>query len=318
MCELKIIKNFFLGFSFFVLSRQSQGQTDSANTHDVSRMITLSEVVVRNGLDVQSFLQRVKNDTTFYKAFRSLHLLGFTSLNDIRMMNKDGTVKASLQSKTRQNVANGCRTMDVLEETTTGNIYDDDHDWNYYTAEMYAGLFFTKGKICGENNIVKGTELTTKSKSGIEKHKEQLKMLFFNPGKKIPGIPFIGNKINVFDPDVAKYYDFDIDIDEYNGELCYVFNVKARSDLRSSEKDQIVIDNMTSWFNTKTMEIVGRTYDLSYDAGVYDFDVHMEVKMTHFQNYLVPKTIYYNGNWDAMFKKRERGVFTATLFDFKK
>ena len=318
MGKLKIIHNFFLGLGFFVLSQQSQGQTDSADTRNVSRMITLSEVVVRTGLDVKSFLQRVKNDTTFYKAFRTLHILGFTSLNDIRMMNKDGTVKASLQSKTRQNVAIGCRTMDVLEEKTTGNIYDDDHDWNYYTAEMYAGLFFTKGKICGENNIVKGTELTTKSKSGIEKHKEQLKMLFFNPGKKIPGIPFIGNKINVFDPDVAKYYDFNIDFDEYNGELCYVFNVKVKSDLSSSDKNEIVIDNMTSWFNSKTMEIVGRTYDLSYDAGVYDFDVHMEVQMTHFENYLVPKTIYYNGNWDAMFKKRERGVFTATLFDFKK
>ena len=33
-------------------------------------------------------------------------------------------------------------------------------------------------------------------------------MLFFNPGKKIPGIPFIGNKIALFDDEVAKRYDF--------------------------------------------------------------------------------------------------------------
>jgi hypothetical protein len=319
MSRPNIIKKYFFPiFITCILFLRVKAQTDSAQTYDLSKMITLSEVVVRTGMDVPGFLQRVKDDTSFYKAFRTLHILGFTALNDIRMMNKDGTVKASLQSKTRQNVANGCRTTDVLEETTTGNIYDDDHDWNYYTAEMYAGLFFTKGKICNENNNVKGVEITTKSKSGIEKHKEQLKMLFFNPGKKIPGIPFIGNKINVFDPAVAKYYDFNIDFDTYNGEFCYVFNVKAKADLSSSNKDQIVIDNMTSWFNTKTMEIVGRTYDLSYDAGVYDFEVHMEVQMTHFENWLVPKTLYYNGNWDAMFKKRERGIFTATLFDFKK
>jgi len=43
----------------------------------------------------------------------------------------------------------------------------------------------------------------------------------------------------------------------------------------------------------------------------------MEVQMTHFGSYLVPKTLYYNGTWDMIFKKRERGVFTATLFDFK-
>jgi hypothetical protein len=64
------------------------------------------------------------------------------------------------------------------------------------------------------------------------------------------------------------------------------------------------------------MEIVARNYDLSYNAGVYDFDVHMEVVMTKFGEYLVPQTLRYKGDWDVAFKKRERGVFTATLFDF--
>ena len=105
---------------------------------------------------------------------------------------------------------------------------------------------------------------------------------------------------------------------DYNGQGCYLFTVKAKEDLSSSEKDNIVIDNITTWFNTKTMEIVGRNYDISYDAGVYDFDVHMEVQMTHFGTYLVPKTLYYSGTWDMMLKKRERGVFTATLFGFNR
>jgi hypothetical protein len=42
----------------------------------------------------------------------------------------------------------------------------------------------------------------------------------------------------------------------------------------------------------------------------------MEVEMTKFGNYLVPKVLRYNGNWDVVLKKRERSVFTATLFDF--
>jgi hypothetical protein len=283
----------------------------------LKNMITLSEVVIRNDLDVSKFLELIKNDTTFYKAFRTLHILGFTSLNDIRMFDKNRKVTASLQSKTIQHVENGCRTMETVQEKTTGDIYDDNKNFNYYTAQLYAGLFFSKEKICGENNIVKGVELSTKSKSGIEKHKEQLKMLFFDPGKKIPGIPFIGNKINIFDPEMAKNYDFSIDMTDYNNESCYIFTIKAKDDLSSSEKDNIVIDSITTWFNSKTMEIVGRNYDISYDAGVYDFDVHMEVQMTHFGSYLVPKTLYYNGTWDMVFKKRERGVFTATLFDFK-
>jgi hypothetical protein len=292
-------------------------QEDTSDVEAVRRMVNLTEVVVRSDLNVAKFLQRIKNDTTFYKAFKNLRVLGFTSLNDIRMKNKEGEVVASLQSKTRQNRVNGCRTMEVLEEKATGDIYDRKKEWNYYTAELYAGLFFTKESVCGENNIVGGTERSIQNKRGLEKHKEQLKMLFFNPGKKIPGIPFIGNKLDIFDPDLAQYYDYAIDIEDYDSQSCYVFSIKTRSDLSSSEKDKIVFDNITTWFNTKTLEIVARNYDLSYDAAVYDFDVHIEVQMTKFGEYLVPRTLRYTGNWDVAFKKRERGVFTATLFDFK-
>ena len=40
-----------------------------------------------------------------------------------------------------------------------------DRNYNYYTAELYAGLFFTNGKVCGENNIVKGTSFDAKGKA---------------------------------------------------------------------------------------------------------------------------------------------------------
>ena len=64
-------------------------------------------------------LQQIKEDTTFYKAFRNLRVIGFTSYNDIKMLDKEGNAKASLLSKTRQNRLGNCRTMDVLEETIT-------------------------------------------------------------------------------------------------------------------------------------------------------------------------------------------------------
>lgn len=302
-------------FFLFAIKLPAQ-QEDSLDNARLSQMVSLSEVIIRSDMNVPKFIEQVKNDTTFYKAFRTLHILGFTSINDIQLSDKKGKVKASLHSKTRQNEAAGCRSMDVLEEQTTGNFYNKNKDYNYYTAQLYAGLFFTNGKVCGENNIVKGIELNPKSKSGMEKHKEQLKMLFFNPGKKIPGIPFIGDKINIFDPAIAKYYDFSIDYGDNEGESCYVFSTKSKENLASEEKDNIVIDNMITWFNVKTMEVMARNYDLSYNTPFYDFDVHMEVQMTKFKNYLVPKLLRYKGSWDVAFKKRERGVFTATLFDF--
>jgi len=274
--------------------------------------ITLSEIVINNKLDAPSFIERVKNDTSFYKAFRNLRIVGYTSINDIRMLDKKGNTEASLQSKTKQLRTANCRKMQVLQETSGGDMYDNNHNFNYYTAQMYAGLFFTKDSVCGEDNIVKGHEFSTEGLSGMEKHKEQLKMLFFNPGKKISGLPFISGKTEIFDQSMADKYDMNIDLRDFNNISCYVFTVKVKDDKRSG----VVINEMTTWFNEKTFEIIARNYSLSYDAGVYDFNVDMEVQMTKVGDLLVPSLLRYNGNWKAIFKRREHGVFTATLFDF--
>lgn len=308
---MKNILFLFLLFPSLLL----QAQEDSTDLEALSRLTVLSEVVIRSDLNTVGLLRRMKEDTTFYKAFRNLRVLSFTSMNDIRMLDKKNKVQASLFSKTRQHRLQGCRTMDVLDEKTTGDMYKKG-ELNYFTAELYAGLFFTKGKVCGENNTVAGVERNVRGKSGLEKHKEQLKMMFFNPGKKIPGIPFIGDKINIFSPDVSQYYDFSIDLGDLNGLSCYIFRITPKAGLTSSERNNIVFDNIITWFNEKTMEIVARIYDMSYHTPVYNFNVQMEVEMTHYKNYLVPQVLRYRGDWKILFKKRESGIFTATLSDF--
>jgi hypothetical protein len=303
---------------FYCYSQDTSNHTSDTAVTYKNQVFILTDVVVRNNFNVASFIEYVKNDTTFYKAFKNLRVMSFSSYNDIQLKDKNGKTEASLNSRTRQTYANGCRSMEVNEERTTGDFYDRKGSYNYTTAELYAGLFFTKGKVCGESNIVKNASFSTKGKSGIDKHKEQLKQLFFNPGKKIPGIPFIGNKVALFDEDVSKLYDFKIDRRDYMGQPCYVFTIKPRQDLTSAERGDVVIDEMTTWFNARTLEIIGRNYSLSYKAGVYAFDVSMEVQLEKLGDLLVPKVLRYNGEWDVIFKKKERAVFTATLFDFKK
>lgn len=305
-------------FAIIALLCFFHAQAQDSSVMMSKKAVILKEVVVRSNLNVPAFIERVKNDTSFYKAFKNLKVVGYTALNDIRMLDKKGTPRASLQSRTRQAVANGCRHTIIEQQQTTGDILDKSGNWNYYTLEMYAGLFWVKDTLCGENNIVGDPNFTLKNKSGSAKHREQLKMLFFNPGKKIPGLPFVGNKLALFEDEMSSYYDYVIDMEQLNGEWCYVFNIQARDGLSSGEKDRIVINNMTTWFNQQTMDIVLRKYDLSYRAGVYDFDVQIEAELTRFGEYLVPKVLRYTGNWDVVTKKRERGVFTATLFDFKK
>ena len=296
----------------FTIAVTAQQATDSSIMIG-KKTITLSEIVVNKKLNIANFINHIKSDSSFYKAFRNLHILSFTSINDIRMLNKDGSSSASLYGKTKQLTDKNCRRMQVLEEQTTGDYYDENKQLNYYTAQMYASLFFTNGIMCGEDNIVAGKEFSTAGKTGIEKHKEQLKMLFFNPGKKINGLPFMSGKTAIYDDDMATLYDMAVDMETYNQVNCYVF----RQIVKPGNESSVVVKEMTTWFDEKTMEVVARNYSISYNALVYDFKVQMEVQMTHAGNLLVPALIRYNGNWKAIFKKRERGVFTATLFDFK-
>ena len=282
-----------------------------------NKTFTLADAIVRNNFEYKDILERIKRDTSFYKAFKTLRTIGYSSFNHIEMYDKNQKMVASLDSRTRQNKIGDCRTMDVLEEKIFGNLRDGKGEYNYVTPSLYASLFFTKGKICGETNIVKGKKRTIQG-SGIEKAKEQLKMLFFNPGEKIPGIPMIGNKLDLYDDNAHELYAYRLDYVDYHGKLAYVFEIKPKEDLGFFAKDRVVVDQMITWFNPSTLEVLGRNYSLSYKAGVYDFNVQMEVEMTYTSNgLLVPKILRYKGDWDVVFKKRERGLFTATLFDFK-
>jgi hypothetical protein len=306
----------FMLFLFFLYTQQQATSQQIPDSQFVmgKTVVTLSTVVLNAKLDVPSFISRIKDDTTFYKAFRNLRMLQFSAINDIRINDKNEKIKASLYSKTVQVRSASCRRMQVLEEKVTGDFYDAYHNYNYYTAQMYAALFFTKDSVCGEDNIVAGIDFTTTNKKGIDKHKEQLKKLFFNPGKKIKGLPFISNKTAIFDNDVAANYNMNIDADVYNGTNCYIF----KQTVKPGVEDKVVIDSITTWFDEITFDVMARTYSLSYQAGVYDFEVQMEVQLKKFEEFLVPTLLRYYGNWKAILKPRERGVFTATLFDFKR
>jgi hypothetical protein len=311
---MNTMRRFFISLSFILIGFLVNAQDTTLKIDNGS--FTLTDAIVRNNFDYKAILQRIKEDTSFYKAFKTLRTIGYSSYNYIQMRDKNEKVIATLNSKTRQNKIGGCRTMDVLEENVSGNMKDANGEYNYTTPALYASLFFTKGTICGETNIVKG-KVRTVSGSGLSKAKDQLKMLFFNPGKKIPGIPLIGNKLDLYDESAHELYDYKLDYVDYHGQLVYMFEVKPKDNLGFFSKNNVVVDQMTTWFNPKTLEVLGRNYALSYNAGAYDFNVQMEVEMTYFNGQLVPKILRYKGNWDVVFKKREKGIFTATLFDFK-
>lgn len=283
----------------------------TSDTNVFSLPIEMDEFVLqasRDGWDIDAFIKRVKEDTTFYKAFRTLHIVPYTSYNDIKIFDKKGTLKASLNSRTRQHRTGNCRTMEVLEEQTTGDFYNKKKAYNYYTAELYASLFFTQGKICGENNIVQGYD-TKRGKGQLEKNKSQLKQLIFNPGSKVAGIPFAGNKVAIFEPEVAKMYNFKLMLVEYDGEDCLLFSAKPKPEY----KTEVIYNELTTWFRKSDYSIVARDYSLSYKTMVYDFDVIMKVRLKNINGELLPYKLNYTGNWHVATKDRERGSFNTII-----
>ncbi len=273
--------------------------------------IAMDEVVIsaaREGWDVQGFIKRVQNDTTFYKAFKSMRIMSYNATNDIRVYNKREKVTASLNSLTRQNAWNGCRTMDVLQEKVTGNFYKRNKEYRYYTAELYAYLFFTEDTLCGQSDII-GVVSGEKETGTIARQKQKLKQLIFNPGSKVAGVPFMGDKAAIFEPDIAKMYDFKLASEEYDGEECYVFKAIPKPEY----KTDVVYNYLATWFRKNDYSIVARDYSLSYSTLAYDFDVVMKVRTKEQDGKLLPTRIEYDGNWHVFTQKRERVKFITNI-----
>lgn len=300
--DLFLILNFFL-FGSLEAQDSSRGK--------VYQGLYLDEVLVnatRSGeFDPLQFIEKIKQDTTFYKAFKTLRLHSYSMLNDIEILDKEGEVKDSYHSISKQHVEQHCRTMQVFHEKHSAGFFDKKGNYNYYTAKLYAHLFFTKGKICGENNVVGQSKQV-----GSTKYEEQLRTLIFNPGQRISGIPGIGDNVAIFEEPTYSKYQFKLARQVYNNDTCYVFTAIPKEGF----KDEVVINELKTWIRVSDGAIVARNYNLSYRTWIYDFDVDMKVKLMKLGTELIPYDIQYRGNWHALTKNREIATFTATFSDF--
>jgi hypothetical protein len=298
----------------FYLNLNAQTNTDTIVTVDGIN-ITVDSIVVRSTPNYKKIVQTIVDDTSFYKAFKNLKLVNYTSNNDVQFYNGQGQAEASVINTVKQSRQNNCRNNTFIQEQFTGKPYNSKGEANYFTLQMFESLFFSRKQVCNETNIVGNLALNVKNKSGIEKHKEQLKMLFFNTGQDIPGIPFMAKKIALFKERNAKYYENELEIVDKNGVTCYLFTVKAKEDLSDDQKDDIVINEMKTWLDYDDFTINGRYYNLSYNAAIYDFDVTMKVDITKIGNLLYPTHLYYQGNFKVAFKDRERAQVQTYVTD---
>jgi hypothetical protein len=273
---------------------------------------TMDEVVIKspkNGWDVDAFIRRMKADTTFYKAFLGLKVVSYTSDNEIVFFDEFGKNIAQLQNRTEQTVKAKCKNVSILNETVGGNYYDKKHQPRYYTSELFHNLFVNPcSNECGISDVI---ALNKGEKSRTDKNIEHLKQLVFNPGSKISGVPLVGNKASIFEDGISSKYDFKLKFVTYNGDECYLFQAIPKEEY----KNDVVFNQLDTWFRIEDYAIVARDYALSYHTLLYDFDVKMKVRLEKVGKKLLPSSIDYVGNWHLFSKKRERARFNI-LFDY--
>ena len=293
---------------FLLLCCQQVKAQDSSKKY---KGYVLSSVVIadlNNGFDVDKFITRVQRDSTFYKAFKTLSLVGFTQYNDIRFYTKSGKTKDYYSSISRQEVDGKCRTMQNSDEKYSKGYYTEKGKPRHITSKFYERLFMIDEKTCGEDNIVNG-----KLSADENKRINQLKELVFKPGESIQGVPGVGAKVGIFEDERKEQYNFSIEKVLYNGDWCYVFKAAPKKEFEKNN----VINYLNSWVRIKDKAIVQRKYSLSYKTLLYDFNVQMDVKLKTLKDLLVPYEVYYKGNWHFLGKKREIAEFTTLITDFK-
>ena len=165
------------------------------------------------------------------------------------------------------------------------------------------------------SNQVGSYQAVNEDQSKIQVHKENIRLMMFNPGAAIKDVPFIGDKMAIFDDHMVPFYEYKIWEFNYLDSIpCYAFTVRAKPEFKD---DKTVIKELTSYFNKETMQIMKREYHMKYNAMLFDFDVRINADMKQLGQALVPTRIDYRGFWDIPAKKPERIQFRVDCYDYR-
>jgi len=276
-----------------------------AQQTDIAKMVTMDEFVISAAIedfDVEDFISQVVDDTTFYQAFLNLKYFPHEIEGDMVVYAKDESEAATLQRLATQHLTDDeIKWVEIKSEKSNGKIKKKNGNWKYLTAEVYDDVFFPTHQHKVSNEITqRDQELVTGSK--MEKHKAQLKKMLFNPGQPIDNIPFIGDKLAIFSPEMVPFYDYSIFLYDYADSIpCIAFS----SYVKTGEEDEVVIRDMTSYFHVDTREVIAREYRLAHETIFFDFDISIKVENKLKDEWLLPISVFYDGWWDIPFKKPE-------------
>jgi hypothetical protein len=313
------LKKVFLFAAFMVLFFRGSGQVIPRFNPDTIKTIQLDSAVniTAQKFGVETFINAIIKDESFYQAFRNMKRYNFIAENRIYTYDKKNKVDGRIYRKIRHN-NEGPDKMEYLLKQDTGKVYKKNGKYQLYTIEMFDYIFMNAYKT---DFVQEGAMATGggRGKAGEtnESYKDKLKTLIFAPGRPIKGLPFIGSKTQIFTANMRQYYDYAYHSGTYLDSIpVYRFKVTVKKDLSEGTKDGLMIKELTTIFDKRNFEILGRYVDMKYSNMLFDFDVQMNIETSYFGGEKLPVKITYQGNWDYPFKKEERASFLIVHKDY--
>ncbi|MES2445694.1 MAG: hypothetical protein V4546_00855 [Bacteroidota bacterium] len=304
---------FLLALTFTIFKANSQ-EIQRFNP-DTIKTIQLDSVVkiTAQKFGIETFINAIINDTSFYEAFRNMKKYTFIAENRIFSYDKNNKVDGKVYRKIRHN-NDGPYKMEYLVKENSGNLYKKNGKYQLYTIEMFDYIFMN----AYNTDFVPNAPASDGKGGTNESYKDKLKTLIFNPGRPIKGLPFIGNKTEIFTANMRQYYDYSFYSATYLDSIpVYRFKVSVKPDLSNWTKDGLMIKELVTIFDKRTFEILGRYVDMKYSNMLFDFDVQMNIEMSYFNEVKLPTKITYQGNWDYPLKKEERASFLVVHKDYR-
>ena len=265
-------------------------------------------IFAQNEFDTKTFIQRIKDDTTFYQAFKNLRYYPHKALGNLWVYNKREKEKATEKISVTQHLDEPYMWQDRKTISSSGKLRTKKGKYRFTTAEIYYDIFFPSDTIPVSTEIpnVKEDSVGNSKKS---KYIHDLKLMMFNPGEDISGVPIVGKKMSIFDNDMVEYYDYKISVINFNGMECYQFSCIAKPEYK---EHKTVIKYLTTVFNKENMAVLNRQYSMRYKSILFQFDVKINVRNEMANGIIIPLSISYTGYWDIPFKTQEKIAFTIT------
>jgi hypothetical protein len=263
--------------------------------------------VASSRLSNETFIKIILRDTSFYQAFRNMKNFSFTAENRVYTYKKNNKVEGKIYRKIYHN-NNGKYKMELLAKQDSGKLVKKNGKYELETVKMFDYIFMNPYNSDFVSSSASGTD---------ESYKDKLKTLIFRPGHPITGMAFaltgVGSKTQIFSANMRQYYNYAFYSGTYLDSIpVYRFRVTMKPGLSNWTKDGLMFKEMTTIFDKRNMQILGRYIDMKLDATMlYDFDVQMNIELGYFDknSTLLPTKISYQGNWDYIMHKQERASF---------